>query len=123
MNIYREKMYAITNRSSKSRNLTSILVSAYSHNLEKAYEILASLSEQDRLNLLKYVEKNPNYKQETIRMMVDTYCFFHVTMKNNPEYYLRYKTNNFLLLDNMEDRLLLAKFVTSLPVDHIKPCR
>ena len=119
MNIYREKIYAITNRSSESRNLTSILVRAYKHDLEKAYKVLSILSEQDKLKLLKYVEKNPKYKAETIRRIVDTYCFFHVTLKNNPEYYLRYKTNNFLLLDKTEDRLLLAKFVTSLPAANV----
>lgn len=119
MNTYREKIDALTNKSNISRNLAKILVRAYKYDLEKAYKILLALPEQDKLKLLKYLEKNQGYKNETIRKIVDTYCFYHVTLKNNPEYYLRYKTNNFLLLDKTEDRLLLAKFVTSLPVTNV----
>lgn len=119
MNKYREQIYAITNGSSESRILTTIFFRAYKHNLDKAYKILSTLSEQDKLKLLKYIDKKPFLSAGTIQKMTDVYCFFHITLKNNPEYYLRYKTNNFLLLEKPEDRLLLAKFATSLPVANI----
>ena len=84
---------------------------------EKIHQMIAScnFSEKDRLKLLEYFEKHPIKSEEIARKIIETFLFYHVTLKSNPEYYLKYKTNNFMLLEKEEDRMLLARFVTSLP--------